>query len=105
MTDNEIIKYLYKKGYRVENNKLYSFTGNELKLRPDRNGYYRKTIRIRGFNNGYPLAIHRLVAYQKYGDRLFETGIEVRHIDGNKLNNHEYNISIGTHSKKTMEQF
>jgi len=30
---------------------------------------------------------HRLQAFQKYGDKIYENGIEVRHLDGNLLNN------------------
>ena len=40
--------------------------------------------------------IHRMQAYQKYGKRLYQDGILVRHLDGNSLNNHRDNIAIGT---------
>jgi len=40
--------------------------------------------------------VHRLTAYQKYGEKMFEPGMEVRHRDGNKLNFRPDNILIGT---------
>ena len=30
---------------------------------------------------------HRLQAYQKYNNEIYNKGIVVRHLDGNKLNN------------------
>lgn len=40
--------------------------------------------------------IHRMQAYQKYGKRIYEKGVEVRHLDGNAKNNSRNNIAIGT---------
>lgn len=38
---------------------------------------------------------HRVVAFRKYGEIVFEKGIMVRHLDGNKLNNTPNNLAIG----------
>jgi hypothetical protein len=57
-------------------------------------GGTRKQLRV---------AVHRLQAYQKYGDKLFEKGILVRHKDGNPLNNSWDNILIGTQSENQMD--
>ena len=47
---------------------------------------------------------HRLQAFQKYGEKIFEHGLEVRHIDNNKLNNSYDNIVLGTHSENMMDR-
>ena len=49
------------------------------------------------------LMVHRLQAYQKYGHKMFDRGIEVRHKDGNSLNNSWNNILIGTHSNNMLD--
>jgi hypothetical protein len=43
------------------------------------------------------IRFHRLQAYTKYGDALFEEGIETRHGEGGPLDNSWDNITIGTH--------
>lgn len=47
--------------------------------------------------------VHRLQAFQKYGENLFDSGMEVRHLDGNKENNSYDNIVIGTHSENMRD--
>ena len=44
------------------------------------------------------------MAYQKYGDRIFEEEIEVRHLDGNSTNNSISNIEIGTKSDNETDR-
>ena len=46
---------------------------------------------------------HRLQAYQKYGNKLFEDGIVVRHLNGNKIDNSWDNISIGTQRDNILD--
>lgn len=60
-------------------------------------GYYKKGLGKRR------IRVHRLVAYQKYGDRIFEEGIQVRHFDNNSENNLDENIRIGTPSQNMMD--
>lgn len=42
------------------------------------------------------IAEHRVIAFRKYGSIVFEKGILVRHLDGNKINNSPDNLVIGT---------
>lgn len=51
-----------------------------------------------------PCPVHRLVAYLKFGDKLFEDGVMTRHLDGDQTNNHPDNIAIGTNSDNMMDQ-
>ena len=85
-----------EKGYTVKDDgRLISPGGRQLKLqlyenRPGRTQYYY-------FGSGSSkVKVHRLVAYQKFGKRIFEPGVQVRHLDDNSLNNSWDNIGIGT---------
>ena len=96
MTSNELLIETFEKGYRIIDGIIYNPDGKILK------GYVGK----RGYRRFSPVRtnhvkVHRLVAYQKFGDALFEEGIEVRHLDNNKLNNSEDNIALGTHQQFT----
>jgi hypothetical protein len=48
--------------------------------------------------------VHRLAAYQKYGERLFGARMVVRHRDGDCRNNGLSNVLIGTHHDNAMDQ-
>jgi hypothetical protein len=95
-----IIIETYNKGYRVIEGNLYNPKGILIKGYID-NGYRCTKIRY----NSIPvrLQFHRLLAYQKYRDEMFEEGIEVRHLDGDSLNNLDDNIAIGTHQENMMD--
>lgn len=95
VSGNELIKYIYSKGYRAtaEGNIVSPFTGNKRKLELSQ-GYYHLAMRDwTGQKN--KVSVHRFVAYQLYGDIIFQADC-VRHLDGNKLNNSFNNIAIGT---------
>jgi len=84
----------FEKGYRIIDNKIISPKGRVLKGgKASNNKYLRFTVRDKKNTN---ISVHRLVAYQKFGDKMFEPGIEVRHLDTNCLNNFDWNIGIGT---------
>ena len=93
-----IIIEAYNKGYRVIEGNLYNPKSILIKGSTI-DGYLSTRITKHGKN----LFFHRLLAYQKYGDDLFKEGIEVRHLDGNPLNNSVDNITIGTHSDNMMD--
>lgn len=106
MNFNKYEKIAYDKGCRVINEKIISSTGNERKFDAC-SGYPKFSIttgsRTDGSRKHFNVSVHRLVAYQKYGDKIYEEGIEVRHLDGNTLNFSEDNISIGTHSENMLD--
>ena len=100
---NRFIIAAYNKGYRVINGNVYSpFCDRFLKLRQNQDGYFCFTV----FHEKQrkTVMVHRLVAYQKFKDKLFEHGIQVRHLDGNPKNNNDYNIAIGTASQNQMDK-
>lgn len=95
-------KFAYKKGYRItESGDVISHLGNKLKPMTDNRGYYyfhcRRNTKLTRIH------FHRLQAFQKYGDDLFEDGIVSRHLNGIKSDNSWSNISIGTHSENRMD--
>ena len=48
--------------------------------------------------------VHRLQAYQKFGDAIFDKGIEVRHLNGDSFDNSYENIAIGTPFENAMDK-
>lgn len=92
----------YEKGYRVINGCVF-YKSNQLKKSIAKCGYYRFSIRNKDGNQCI-VFVHRLVAYQKYGNEIFKENIQVRHFDNNALNNKEENILIGTPSDNGMDK-
>lgn len=98
----KIEKYLYTKGYRVTELGII-LNPNNIELNPyiSNRGYYRLNVRVN--KKIVECSIHRLQAYQKYGESLYNEAIEVRHLDGNKLNNSYENIVIGNHKENCQD--
>jgi len=89
-------------GYRVDREGvLFGVTNNIMKVTPNKHGYLRFSIRYEG--GKYKVLLHRIQAYQKYREQVFNKNIVVRHKDGNKLNNSWSNILIGTASDNRMD--
>ena len=96
-----IEKIALSRGYVVtEDGELLNPTGKKLGYSTNA-GYVYTNIKVEKVVR--QLAAHRLQAYQKYGSRMYEKGIEVRHVDGNPSNNSWFNILIGTHSENMMD--
>lgn len=71
LSDDAII-YAYNKGYRVVDGKVISpITGKPRVLKQTDFGYFAFSI-----TNKRSIKVHRLVAYQKYGNKIFENGIQ-----------------------------
>ena len=64
-------------------------------FRIDNTGYYNVTLRLPTHYRAR-VRIHKLQAYKKFGKKIFEKGIVVRHLNGNSLDNSWDNIEIGT---------
>jgi hypothetical protein len=91
------VQIVFNRGYRVsEDGTLTNPKGVRINGRLTNNGYREISFKINGKDTR--VAVHRLQAYQKYGERIMEPGIEVRHLNGNRLDNSSKNIAIGTHS-------
>lgn len=81
-------------GYRVVDGKLLSEKSKEIKAHLSMRGYLYAMPTINGKQRR--VLIHRMVAYEKYGNEIFHDGIKVRHKNGNPLDNCFDNILIGT---------
>lgn len=91
----------YDMGYRVSpEGEIINRKGDILKGSVQ-NGYARMSIRIDKISN--PVFVHRLQAYLKFGNEIFKESIEVRHLNGNSLDNSFKNIAIGTHSDNMQD--
>ena len=91
----------YERGYRVtKEGHLLNPKGRKIGS-IDSCGYYRNIVML----NGKQMVVktHRLQALQKYGDKLYENGIVVRHLNGNSLDNSFNNIAIGTYRDNAMD--
>lgn len=92
-------------GYTMDKNGvLFNPKGVEVKgyVNTQRDYSVRVTsIRVDG--KGVNIHFHRFQAYLKFGDEIFKSGIEVRHLNGNSLDNSFENISIGTHSDNMQD--
>lgn len=90
----------YDKGYRVtKDGQLLNLKGKVIG-NINAKGYQRTTFKLNKVNT---LHTHRLQAYQKFGDKLYEDGIVVRHLNGNKLDNSWENIAIGTNKDNALD--
>lgn len=94
------VKITHDKGYRItKTGGILNPKGEPLKGATS--VYVHIGVRIGGKRK--KCKVHRLQAYQKFGDKMFEDGVVVRHLDGNPLNNSWDNIAIGTHSDNMMD--
>ena len=102
MKKERIEEIAKRRGYFVsEDGTMYNPSGNKVGTWINDNGYYCLSLRI---NKKTPIMpIHRLQAFQKYGQALFLNGIMVRHYNGNKLDNSWDNILIGTSSENQLD--
>lgn len=108
------VKIAHRKGYRVsEDGRVTNPRGNEIK------GYVMRSRpwkgRYRYFSlyasddpilrkRSAPVKVHRLQAYQRWGDFAFADGLVVRHLDGDGLNNHIRNLALGSQSDNMMDR-
>ena len=98
----EDILLAVEKGYKVtEEGDVLSPRGKR-KLFKDRTGRYY--FSIKRFNGQVgKIYVHRLQGYQKFGDKIFNPEFQIRHFDGNEINNSNVNILIGTPSQNMMD--
>lgn len=100
---NQALIVLKEKGYTIKNGKVYSPDNVELTLKADENGYLCFNTRLNN-NQMIRVRLHRYIAYLKYGNDLFQPGLQVRHLDGNQLNNKFDNIGIGTCQQNNLDK-
>lgn len=104
---NKNVKFAYDKGYRVDEDGNVWYNGRQRKVHDSWGGkrgkqYYSFCIKN---EDGKPknVQVHKLQAYQKFGEKMFESGIVVRHLNDNSLDNTYNNIEIGTTSDNMFD--
>lgn len=102
MNNRLIIEHIISRGYTIDKSgQIFNPKGEKVKG-SNNNGYMKMSVRALNFES-YPLFFHRFQAYQKFGEKIFEDGIVVRHLNGNSLDNSWNNISIGTLHDNMMD--
>lgn len=100
--ETNIYKIAKERGYRIDcDGNVYS---KRMKLNPMKmcaTNYLFFSVKINGKSE--KVMVHRFQAYAKYGDKAFEKGIVVRHLNGDSLDNSLDNIAIGTQSDNMMD--
>ena len=92
-----------QKGYLVDKDGQVYNKSKKLKGTSNSTGYHVFKIR-NSLGESVCVKTHRMQAYQKFGDKIYEDEIVVRHLDSNPLNNSWGNIEIGTQSDNMMDQ-
>ena len=99
---NHYEEVLYKRGYRIDKNgHAFNPKGEEVKGKL-KGGYLVFALK-NDEQKRIDVRFSRLQAYQKYGDKIYEDGIVVRHLNNNKLDNSWDNIAIGTERDNRMD--
>lgn len=99
---NMAIMLAFSLGYRATSDgEIISPHGKKLKLYTNKLGYKRFGIRY-GRQN-ISISVHRFVAFQKYGEIIFNSDC-VRHLDGDAKNNSFDNIEIGTYQENSLDR-
>ena len=100
----QFIIYAHERGYRVqEDGSVVSGRGRLLKLFC-RSGYLAFAIQNRARSLKGRIPVHRMHAYQIFGDIIFQKGVQVRHLSGDKEDNTKLNLAIGTASQNSMDR-
>jgi hypothetical protein len=105
---HKLICLAYEKGYRVTEEGLLLGIKGERKITVPPSGQYpRFTFRC-GFefskDGSYGIPVHMFAAYCFHGAKLFEDGIEVRHLNANILDISKDNITLGTRQENEADK-
>lgn len=100
---NQALIEAYNKGYKITDKGEVVGLKNKTLCAKIHQGYKRFCIRLKS-GERYIVNYHKLQAYQKFGDKIFEEGIVVRHLNGDSLDNSWENISIGTNSDNCLDK-
>lgn len=100
---NNSLLEAYDRGYKIlKDGTLINPKGDNVNGSVDRKGYRYTSIRING--KVTKLYFHRYQAFIKFGDKMFEDELLVRHLNGDSLDNSFSNIQIGTNSDNMMDK-
>lgn len=99
----EILKLAVSRGYIITKDGEVFRRGKFIEGSTFSSGY--RKFNIKNLNQeDHPVFLHRLQAYFKFGEKIFEKGIVVRHLNNNKEGNSWDNIRIGSQSDNMMDR-
>lgn len=99
----EVIRLSKLKGYYVDKNGvLFNKKDEKISLSKTKKGYFSFNIRVNGSKPTRSF-VHRLQAYQKFGEKIFDEDLVIRHLNGDSTDNTYDNIGIGTASDNMMD--
>lgn len=104
---NDATRIAFRKGYRVtETGTVVNALGRTRVLQIKNADTDPRHVFNVGIGNGnrFPVMVHKLQAYQKFGEAMFEPGILVRHLDEDSLNNRPENIALGTPTDNALDR-
>lgn len=94
---NDAIVEAHLKGYRIdEDGVLYNPKGVVVEGFIDKYNRNYKMFSYKLNGESINIKFHRFVAYQKYGNLIFDSELHVRHLNNDSLDNSFKNIGIGT---------
>ncbi len=100
---NDALRKAAFRGYTVlADGSVVGPRGSPLSLQRVPSGHLRFNVSLG--NDRYPVFVHRLVAFNKYGEDALKERVEVRHLNGIPTDNRAENIGIGSHSDNLMDQ-
>lgn len=100
---NKAVIKFFEKGYTIDSHGIVrNKKGKEVKGSvTSKTGYRRTPIREAEFRAD--CFFHKAQAYKKFGSIIFNKGVQVRHLNGNPLDNSWKNILIGDGSSNQMD--
>lgn len=92
---NRVTLAAFEKGYKVnKRGAVIGVRGNKLSLNKNNKGYYRFSMKHEG--RTVAVMVHKLQAYQKFGEEAFHEDIVVRHSNDREYDNSYKNLILGT---------
>jgi len=96
--------YAKKIGMRVEpDGTVIGARGKPLSPCANKLGYKRVSV-CHEEAGRITFGVHSLMAFQKYGDRVFDENVQIRHLNGDSGDNSWDNIALGTPSENQMDK-
>ena len=108
-TQRDAITYILSRWYSInERGELLRPDSSVAPTHPDQWGYLEYTTRARNHpvhgNWCIAVPVHRLVAYQKYGEAIFNRDLCICHTDNDKRNNSPSNLRLDTPSGNCQDK-
>lgn len=97
---NEV--YAYEIGYRVTEDGFLQSPSGKYIGHIHKSGYVKFSIQNK--KKRFSVSAHRLQAYQKYGEKIYQKGLQVRHLNNDKKDNSYSNIALGTNKQNVADR-